>query len=458
MFMQDIESIVAGQRAFFQTGATRESAFRLARLRELAGALRADEPAILAALKADLGKSAFEGFATEIGVALDEIGFLLKHLPGWLKPRRVRTPLLHFPAESSITPEPYGLSLILSPWNYPLLLTLSPLIGSMAAGNCAVLKPSAYAAETSALLARLLGRTFAPEYLAVVEGGREENTALLEQRFDYLFFTGSVEVGKTVMAAAARHLTPVTLELGGKSPCIVEREAHLDLAARRIVWGKFLNAGQTCIAPDYLLVQESAKEELIGRLRFWIQRFYGEEPARSPDYARIVNRKHVQRLARLMGSGKVVCGGVIEEDERYVAPTILTDVSWEDPVMKEEIFGPLLPILSFGELAEAIAAVNRRPKPLALYFFSDNRARQRRVLREVSFGGGCINETLSHIVTPHLPFGGVGESGLGRYHGRASFDTFSHYKSVLRKSTLLDLGLRYPPYRDKLRWVKKVWK
>jgi aldehyde dehydrogenase (NAD+) len=260
------------------------------------------------------------------------------------------------------------------------------------------------------------------------------------------------------MAAASRHLTPVTLELGGKSPCIVERQAHLDLAARRIAWGKFLNAGQTCIAPDYLLVQESAREELLGRLRFWIQRFFGEEPARSPDYARIINRKHVQRLARLMGSGRVVCGGVIKEDERYVAPTILSGVSWEDPVMQEEIFGPLLPVLSFGELSEAIAAVNRRPKPLALYFFSDNRAHQRRVLREVSFGGGCINETLSHIVTPHLPFGGVGESGLGRYHGRASFDTFSHYKSVLRKSNLLDLGLRYPPYRDKLRWVKRIWK
>jgi len=461
----DVTTIVKKQREYFQSGITRSVSFRLARLKDLRQAVLLHEQAIIDALRNDLNKTPFEAHATEIGMVLGELKYTIKHLPGWAKPWKVKTPLSSFPAKSYITSEPYGIVLILAPWNYPFNLTFAPLIGAIAAGNCCIVKPSPDAPHTSAVMAQIIRACLEEEFVAVAESDRQinqeqidaVNQELLKEQFDYIFFTGSVAVGKIVMQAAAAKLTPVTLELGGKSPCIVDREANIDLAARRITWGKFINAGQTCVAPDYLLVHKQVKDELLNRMISYIRDFYGPEPCSNPDYPKIINRKHFHRLLGLLKQGDIVTGGQYSEEKLVIEPTILEHVSWEDPVMQEEIFGPILPVLEYADLTEVIAAVNLRPKPLALYLFSTNRKNEQRILDNISFGGGCINDTLLHLASPYLPFGGVGNSGMGAYHGKASFDTFTHQKSILKKSNLFDIKLRYPPYDlSKLKIMKRL--
>ena len=452
----DIRNLLKAQRNYFDSGQTKDIAFRKKMLQTLYTILHDNEKKILEALKQDLSKSVYEGYMTEFGLTLHEIRFVLKKLTRWARPRRVRTHYLQFPASSTIYPEPYGISLIISPWNYPCLLTMAPLIGSMAAGNCSVIKPSEYTPHTSAVIAETIGSRFDPDYVAVIEGDAQTSSALLAEPFDYIFFTGSPGVGKIVMAAAARNLTPVTLELGGKSPCIIERGIDLDRTARRIVSGKFINAGQTCIAPDYLLVHQSVKPKLVERLQYHIRNFYGDNPRQSPDYPRIVNEKHFDRLNLFLANGSIICGGQTDRSDLYIAPTLLDGISWSDPIMQEEIFGPILPVMTYDDLSGAISKVRKLPRPLALYFFSNSREDTQRVLSEISFGGGCINDTLLHVASPHLPFGGVGSSGIGSYHGKASFETFSHQKSILKKPLKIDTPLRYPPFKNKLKYLKKL--
>ena len=452
---EPIPQVLARLRATFREGRTRPLAWRLEQLKKLRALLKEREAEALAALRADLGKPALEAYASELGFLVAELDHTLKHLPSWMRPEKVSTPLANQPASSTIMREPLGVVLIIAPWNYPLQLALGPLIAALAAGNCALIKPSEVSSHTSALLARWLA-DFAPGAVAVVEGGVPETTELLEQRFDHVFFTGSTQVGKVVMQAAARHLTPVTLELGGKSPCIVDEQVDLDVAARRILWGKFWNAGQTCVAPDYLLVHEAIARPLVDVLRRTLLEFYGDDPAKSPDFARIVNERHHRRLVGLLGPGEVVVGGQHDEAARYLAPTIVKDPPLDSALMTEEIFGPILPVITVKGLREAIDFVNERPKPLALYVFSSDGARQRQVLEHTSSGGACVNDTIAHLSVPDLPFGGVGESGMGAYHGRAGFETFSHRKSVLNKSTWMDVKLRYPPYGDNIKWVRRL--
>ena len=454
--MDDIKTLLAGQKNYYNSGQTRDVAFRAAQLDTLYLVIRDNQQAILSALQQDLSKSAYEGYLTEVGLVLDEIRFIRKHLTKWAKPRRVRTHLLQFPGASYIYPEPYGVALIISPWNYPFQLVVGPLVGSAAAGNCSVVKPSEFAPATARIFSELIGKNFDRNFMAVVEGDARVSKALLDEDFDYIFFTGSVDIGKIVMAAAARNLTPVTLELGGKSPCIVDRDADPATAARRIVSGKFINAGQTCIAPDYLLAHRSIKADLINRMKLFIDQFYGRDPRQSPDYPRIVNEKHFLRLVNLMRDGKAVAGGHTDRQTLYIAPTILDDVAWDDPIMQEEIFGPILPVIDFEDLAEVIPRIKMLPKPLALYFFTNSKSRREKIIKDIPFGGGCINDTLLHFANPHLPFGGIGSSGMGSYHGKKSFDTFSHQKSVLRKYLRFDAPLRYPPYGNKLGILKKV--
>lgn len=453
--MKDIQSVVERQRAYFLCDETKDISFRMDALRKLESAIQACEGEILKALKEDLNKSDFEAYATEIGIVYSELDDALKHLPGWARKKRVRTPVMHFKASSWMVPEPYGVVLIMSPWNYPFQLSLAPLIGAMAAGNCAVVKPSSYSPRTSAVVAKILGECFSEEYIAVVEGGREANQELLKQKFDYIFFTGSVNVGKTVMEAASKHLTPVTLELGGKSPCIVHKDANPELAARRIIWGKCLNSGQTCVAPDYLLVHRDIKDRVISAMKTSIIEFFGEKPCQNPEYPKIINEKHFNRLKGLLSDGRILVGGDVNEATHQIAPTIVDQITWESPVMQEEIFGPILPVLTFDDIDEVIAAVNSRPKPLALYLFTNDKSVEKRIVKSISFGGGCINDTIVHLATSFMPFGGVGESGMGRYHGKWSFDTFTHEKSILKKSCRLDIKLRYPPYKDKMGLLKR---
>ncbi|ACL20215.1 Aldehyde Dehydrogenase [Desulfitobacterium hafniense DCB-2] len=456
--MPDIKEILVKQKAFFQTGKTKELQFRVDMLNKLRSAIKIHEEEIMAALKADLNKAPFEAYATEVGMVLEELNYTLKHISSWVKPKRVRTPLVHFPSASYLYTEPYGSVLIMSPWNYPFQLALAPLVGAISAGNCAVLKPSEYSANTSAMIERIVKEIFDESFVAVVRGGREANKTLLNEKFDYIFFTGSVGVGKTVMESAARHLTPVTLELGGKSPCIIDDTADLELAAKRIVWGKFLNAGQTCVAPDYLLVHRTVKEKLIQEIKKSITAFYGHDPLGNEDYPKIINQKHFERLLGLLKSGRVVEGGRSDEKTRRIAPTILDDVTWESPVMQEEIFGPLLPVLEFESFDAALAMVNQHPKPLALYLFTRSKDHEAQAISKTSFGGGCINDTIIHLANPNLRFGGVGESGMGQYHGKGSYDTFSHTKSIMKKSNKLDIPLRYPPFRNHLSLLKKLMK
>lgn len=456
--MTAIQNILTDQRQFFDSGRTKDLDFRMESLNRLKKAIIQNEAAILKALKNDLYKSAYEGYLTEIGLALEEIRFVSRRLRSWVKPKKVRTPYVLWFGSSTIYSEPYGISLIISPWNYPLQLTILPLIGSIAAGNCTIIKPSEYAPHTSAIICEIIERHFDSHYVAVIEGDSQISKDLLKERFDYIFFTGSEAVGKIVMSAAAKFLTPVTLELGGKSPCVVDQDVNIDMAARRITSGKFINSGQTCTAPDYLLVHQSNKQKLLDKIKEYLHKFYGEDPQKSPDYVRIINKRQFDRLAALLDKDDIVVGGQTDPEDLYIAPTLLQNVSWNDPVMQDEIFGPILPVLVFEDLSEVIATINTRPRPLALYFFSNQRDNYQRIVAEVSFGGGCINDTLSHLVNPHLPFGGTGSSGMGGYHGKASFDTFSHQKSIFTKWFNFDLPLRFPPYKNKLSIIKKILK
>ncbi|HAJ58878.1 MAG TPA: aldehyde dehydrogenase family protein [Cyanobacteria bacterium UBA8543] len=451
-----VETVVINQRQFFNTNQTKNVSFRIEKLKILRQAISENTEAIKKALQADLGKPEFEAYATEIGGCLEEINYALKHIKSWTQPKKISTPLPFLPASSKVYSEPLGVVLIISPWNYPFQLLISPLIGAIAAGNCAVLKPSEIAVNTSNLVAEIISKYFEPSFISVVEGGKEFTQQLLEEKFDHIFFTGGTTVGKIIMSAAAKHLTPVTLELGGKSPCIVDADTHLEYTARRIVWGKFINAGQTCIAPDYLLVDKTIKQDLLERIKQCIRDFYGDTPATSLDYARIISQHHFNRLSELLKVDDITIGGDTNPTERYIAPTVIDGVDWEDTLMQEEIFGPILPVVEYTNLSEAIAQVNARPKPLALYFFSNNKQHQEQVLRETSSGGACINDTILHVGFPTLPFGGVGESGMGRYHGKASFETFSHQRSVLNQSFLVDVKLRYPPYKGKLNLLKRL--
>lgn len=449
-----IEEITDAQRKFFATDATKSVDYRLQALSRLKAGLLRREQEIYGALHDDLNKSAFESYMTELGMTLDELRYVSGHLKGWAGKHPVPTPLAQFCSRSFQLPEPYGVVLIMAPWNYPLQLSLEPLIGAIAAGNCAVIKPSAYAPNTSRVIADLVAECFPPEYVAAVQGGRQENQDLLKQRFDYIFFTGSVAVGKLVMESASRYLTPVSLELGGKSPCIIDETADLNVAARRLAFGKFLNAGQTCVAPDYLLVQRSVKEEVLRNLIAEIKNFYGEKPIDNEIFPKIINEKHFNRLKGLMSGEHVLFGGGMNS-RGQIAPTILDEITAESPIMQEEIFGPILPVLTFDRLDEAISFVRGREKPLALYLFTRSGQTERRVFRSLSFGGGCVNDTIIHLATSHMGFGGVGYSGMGSYHGKASFDTFSHYRSIVKKYNWIDLPFRYPPYNSlKLKLIR----
>lgn len=445
----DAAGLVAKLRATYDSGTTRPLAWRERQLRALRALLVEREDEIAAAVHADLGKSGLEAYMTEVGFLLNEIGHTLKHLGRWTKPERVRTPLSGQPGTSRIHPEPLGVVLVIGPWNYPVQLVIAPLVGALAAGDAVVLKPSELAPATSAFLARAVPEALDGDAVAVVEGGVAETTALLEQRFDHVFYTGNGNVGRVVMRAAAEHLTPVTLELGGKSPAIVDRDANLDVAARRIAWGKFLNAGQTCIAPDYLLVHGGVEGELVDKLTQTVRDFFGDDPRASTDFGRIVNDRHFERLTSLLArepDDHVVVGGETDAGTRYFAPTIVRDVGVESALMDDEIFGPILPILTVPDVASAIDFVNARDKPLALYVFSEDKDRVDQVVRQTSSGGACVNATLYQVSNPELPFGGVGASGMGAYHGKASFDTFSHHKAVMTKPTRLDPPMAYPPY------------
>ena len=449
-----IANVIAQQRQFFNSGKTKDVSFRRQQLEKLKAAIKQKEAQIIAALHQDLRKPELEGYI-EMAV-LQDINYALKHLKSWTKPQKVKAPLNQFPASAYIYSEPLGNVLIIGPWNYPFSLMISPLIGAIAAGNCTILKPSELAPQTSQVLTELIQENFDPNYIAAIEGGVETSQALLAENFDHIFFTGGTKVGKIVMEAAAKNLTPVTLELGGKSPCIVDRNIDLKETAKRIAWGKFLNAGQTCIAPDYLLVNKQIKAELIAEIKQCVRDFYGDRPQASPDFARIINRRQFDRLSGLLSGVEIVLGGETDADDLYISPTLIEDPAFDSPLMAEEIFGPILPILEYDDLGSAIALINSRSKPLALYIFSKNKQLQERVLLNTSSGGVCINDTVMQVGVNELPFGGVGDSGIGAYHGKTSFDTFSHQKSVLKKSFRFDLNWRYAPYADKLDLFKKI--
>jgi len=433
------------QQEFFASGETKSITYRVRMLRTLRKAILAFEQDILKALHRDLKKSKLEAYTTEIGQCLAEITFVLKHLKNWMKPQRVGRSKF-FPLSSGwIVPEPLGISLILSPWNYPFKLAVSPLIDSLAAGNCVILKPSEISKNTERVIAKMITEHFDDRSVSVVCGGPDTAQKLLGYKFDYIFYTGGETIGKIVMKAAAQHATPVTLELGGKSPCVVDENCNLERAAKRITWGKFLNAGQTCVAPDFLLVHKNAKEKLIREMKKWIEKFYGERPCDSADYGRIINEPHFNRLSKLLKDGKVVLGGQTSREELYISPTVIENIPENASLMSEEIFGPILPILEFNNVSGAIDLINKKPKPLALYIFSRDKGFQQRIISETSSGSVCINDTIVHLTVPNLPFGGVGKSGFGRYHGKAGFDTFSNPKSVFRQTMLFDIPKRFPP-------------
>ncbi|MDM5187580.1 aldehyde dehydrogenase [Bacillus sp. DX4.1] len=454
----NITSIVKRQKAYFYKGNTRNIEERKKHLQKLYEGIGRFESDIFQALKLDLNKSDHESFTTEVGYVLKEISFLKKHLSSWSKPKRVRTALTHVGSRGKVVPEPYGVTLVMAPWNYPFQLAIAPLVGALAAGNTVILKPSELTPNVSNLLAKMLQELFPAELVAVVEGGVDESTALLKEPFDYIFFTGSVGIGKVVMEAAAKRLTPLTLELGGKSPCIVHKDAKLEVAARRIVWGKFLNAGQTCVAPDYIYVHSSVKEQFIEALRTEIRNQYGEQPLQNAKYVRIVSKRHFERLCSFLQDGTIEVGGKYNEDALQIEPTVLTNITWQDAVMEDEIFGPILPLMEYNKIEDVITTVQQHPKPLALYVFSENKEIQKQVTRNIPYGGGCINDVVYHLATPYLPFGGVGNSGLGSYHGEQSFRTFSHYKSILLQSTAFDMKIRYSSTKSALKFIRKLLK
>ena len=443
-----IQEICEAQRKYFRTGATKEVSFRLEMLRKLKAALKAHEAKICEALQADLGKGRTESYMSEIGMVLAGLNDTLRHLKKWAKPRRVWAPLAHFPSTCKVLSEPYGVTLVMSPWNYPVLLCLDPLIASLSAGNCCVVKPASMSAHVSAALKEMLESVFPREYVAVVLGNEVSHEDLLAQEFDYIFFTGSPRVGHTVMKAAAEHLTPVTLELGGKSPCILTGSANLRVAAHRIAFGKILNSGQTCVAPDYALVPRGMKEAFIAEFKKAVSEMLGDSPLANAAYPHIINRKHFDRLSGLIAGSTAVCGGKGAPETLRIEPTLLDDVTAESPCMQEEIFGPILPLICYDDLAEVEDFVLSRPKPLACYIFSTKGKEIKRLQKALPYGGGCVNDTIVHLAVHGMPFGGVGNSGMGSYHGKAGFDTFTHYKSCLSKANWLDLPFRYQPYNS----------
>lgn len=447
MTAEEIKQILEKQRTFFYTGSTLSVDYRLHALRRLKACILRHEAEINHALKEDLGKSPFESYMCETGLVLSELTYMIRHVRRFSKEKTVRTPLAQFHSRSFKKPSPYGVTLIMSPWNYPFMLTLEPLVDAIAAGNTAVLKPSAYSPATSAVIEQIVKECFRPEYVAVVTGGRSENTCLLNEHFDYIFFTGSPAVGKEVMRHASDHLTPVTLELGGKSPCIVEKSANLKLAAKRIVFGKYLNCGQTCVAPDYIYCDRTVKDALIQELKQEIVKQFGSSPLDNTDYGKIINEKHFRRIVGLIDQKKTVHGGGINEHSLQIEPTILDRVTWNDPVMSEEIFGPVLPVITYDSIDHAIARINAMPHPLALYIFTSDKTLAKKVTTRCGFGGGCINDVVIHLATSEMGFGGFGESGMGSYHGKDGFDTFSHTKSIVDKKNWLDLPMRYQPYQ-----------
>lgn len=455
---EQVDQILHQHREKFRTGYTRSLEFRLEQLGKLSDAIRRNEQQLLAALYQDLHKSEFEAYSNEIGYTLDSIRYMKKHLKQWAKPKKVRTPFYHGLSKSYMYKEPYGTVLIIGPFNYPFQLLIEPLIGAIAAGNTAVLKPSENTPTVAAAVKKLIHETFDETYIRVIEGEKETTSALIHAPFDYIFFTGSVPVGRIVMEAASKNLVPVTLELGGKSPVIVDQTANLDAAAERIIWGKMINVGQTCVAPDYVLVHEDIKDKLIDKMKEVITSFYGPDARQSKDYGRIVNERQFDRLASILDTDQanILFGGKRSREELYIEPTLLAAKSWSDAAMLDEIFGPILPIMGYHQLDDAIEVVNSHPKPLALYLFTEQNHVKKEVLSRVSFGGGCVNDTISHVANHHLPFGGVGNAGIGAYHGKYSFDLFSHTKSVMTKSTKLNIKFLFPPYGDKAKWVRKI--
>lgn len=457
MTQQEIQTILEKQRNYFATGATLPVSARISALKKLRSYIKEHEQEISDALAADLGKSKFEGYMCEIGLVLGEISYMIKHTKKFARNEKKLSCPANYVASSFIKKSPYGAVLIMSPWNYPFLLTLEPLVDAISAGNTVIAKPSAYSPNTTKVIEKLINECFAPEYVAIVTGGRAENTHLLEQKFDYIFFTGSQTVGREVMRKAAEKLIPVTLELGGKSPCIVDKTANIALAAKRIVWGKFLNCGQTCVAPDYILCHESVKEKLIAELKKQIEAQFGKAPLENKSYGKIINQKHFDRVSSLIDKSKVVHGGATDAAAQRIEPTIMNNVTWEDAVMQQEIFGPVLPILAYKTEDEIFSTVNSRNKPLALYIFTSDKKLAQKVLAQCAFGGGCINDTIVHLATNNMGFGGVGESGMGAYHGKIGFDTFSHKKSIVDKKTWIDVSLRYQPYSKLKEAVMRIF-
>lgn len=458
--MEDINLIFKKQKEFFESGKTINVDYRIKNLKKLNDIIKKNEDKILSELKKDLGKSNFEGYVTEVGILYDDINFHIKNVKKWSSEEKRKSPIVYYPSKSYIYKEPYGVTLIIGPFNYPFQLVIAPLIGAISAGNTAIIKPSENSRNIALLLEKLINENFPEEYLRVVNplGGKETVSLLLDKPFDYIFFTGSVRVGKLVMQKAAQHLTPVTLELGGKSPCIVDSDAKLKLAAKRIVWGKFLNAGQTCVAPDYLCVHKSVKDELLKLIINEIRIQFGENVRNSEDYPRIVNKSSLERLSGYLNDGKIYYGGNIDEDNLYMEPTLIIKPDLNSPLMSDEIFGPILPILVYEDLDNVIKFINNREKPLALYYFSESKKKIKYVLTSTTSGGVTINDTIIHVANPNLPFGGVGSSGVGKYHGKESFETFTHNKSVMKRGTFIEFNIRFAPYKNKLNLVKRIMK
>ena len=450
MTAQEIAFILEEQRKFFLSGETLPIKFRKQMLKKLYASVVFHKEEILSALTSDLGKSDFEGFMCEVGLSLTEISYMIKNVKKFAKEKTVVTPLAQFASRSYKKPCPYGNTLIMSPWNYPFLLSIEPLANAIAAGNTAILKPSAYSPATSKIIEKILSECFEKKFVAVVTGGRQENAALLEQKFDFVFFTGSQAVGKEVLRHTAENLTPAILELGGKSPCIIDSSAKIHLAAKRVVFGKYLNCGQTCVAPDYILCHKDIKDEFVKEVKIQIEKQYGKNPLENSDYGKIINQKHFERVSSLINAEKIVHGGKTNPQTQQIEPTVLDNVTWDDAVMQEEIFGPIMPILTYENLDQLIADLQKKQKPLALYFFSQNKNNIKAVTEKVSYGGGCINDTIIHLATSEMGFGGVGESGMGSYHGKTGFDAFSHTKSIVDKKTWMDLPMRYQPYDRKI--------
>lgn len=458
--MEDINLIFKNQKEFFESGKTINVDYRIKNLKKLNDIIKKNEDKILNELKKDLGKSNFEGYVTEVGILYDDINFHIKNVKKWSSEEKRKSPIVYYPSKSYIYKEPYGVTLIIGPFNYPFQLVIAPLIGAISAGNTAIIKPSENSRNIALLLEKLINENFPEGYLRVVNplGGKETVSLLLDKPFDYIFFTGSVRVGKLVMQKAAQHLTPVTLELGGKSPCIVDSDAKLKLAAKRIVWGKFLNAGQTCVAPDYLCVHKSVKDELLKLIINEIRVQFGENVRNSEDYPRIVNKSSLERLSGYLNDGKIYYGGNIDEDNLYMEPTLIIKPDLNSPLMSDEIFGPILPILVYEDLDNVIKFINHREKPLALYYFSESKKKIKYILTSTTSGGVTINDTIIHVANPNLPFGGVGNSGVGKYHGKESFETFTHNKSVMKRGTFIEFNIRFAPYKNKLNLVKRIMK